>query len=155
MAQVQGMTLMPFLYPCLSSLCSPSIHITNSSKASRLLRRLHSQVQRQINDARRATAFAPVPPPSSTHLNPTPDDYSRSLFADKCTITINAGSGGNGCVPFLREAHVPDGPANGGDGGNGGSVWIQAVPGHTSLHKLGRQGTVKAGRGQGGQGKSQ
>lgn len=50
---------------------------------------------------------------------------------------------------------MPDGPPNGGDGGSGGNVWIQAVQGHTSLHKLARRGTVKAGRGIGGQGKSQ
>ena len=55
----------------------------------------------------------------------------------------------------MRELHIPDGPANGGDGGSGGNVWIQAVVGQTSLHKLARQGIIKAGRGTGGQGKSQ
>lgn len=58
-------------------------------------------------------------------------------------------------MAFFRDMHVPDGPPNGGDGGSGGNVWIQAVQGHTSLHKLARRGTVKAGRGIGGQGKSQ
>ena len=70
-------------------------------------------------------------------------------------MTVSAGSGGHGCVSFLREAFIEDGPANGGDGGTGGNVWIQAVPGQTSLHKIARRGIIKAGRGVSGQGKSQ
>lgn len=58
-------------------------------------------------------------------------------------------------MSFLREAYVADGPANGGDGGSGGNIWIQAVAGQTSLHKLARRGVIKAGRGIGGQGKGQ
>ena len=67
-------------------------------------------------------------------------------------MTVYAGSGGNGCASFLRDKHIPDGPPNGGDGGSGGNVWIQAIKGHTSLHKLARRGIVKAGRGFAGQG---
>ncbi|RMZ88592.1 hypothetical protein DV736_g4176, partial [Chaetothyriales sp. CBS 134916] len=109
------------------------------------------------NAARRAAAYEREPAPASpaSRLDPGPDDYSRNLFVDKCRVTVHAGSGGNGCVSFLRELHIPDGPPNGGDGGMGGSVWIQAVPGQTSLHKLARRGIIKAGRGVGGQGKSQ
>jgi len=70
-------------------------------------------------------------------------------------VSIHAGAGGHGCVSFLREKYVEEGPANGGDGGSGGSVFIQAVRGETSLHKLARQGHVKAGRGKNGQGKGQ
>ncbi|KAA8651525.1 hypothetical protein EYZ11_005882 [Aspergillus tanneri] len=66
-----------------------------------------------------------------------------------------AGSGGNGCVSFLREKYIEEGPPNGGDGGSGGSIYIQAVEGLTSLHKLARRGIIKAGRGKNGQGKSQ
>ena len=58
-------------------------------------------------------------------------------------------------MSFLREKYTDDGPPNGGDGGSGGNVWIQAVAGHTSLHKIARRGIIKAGRGIGGQGKSQ
>jgi GTP-binding protein len=67
---------------------------------------------------------------------------------------VVAGSGGNGCVSFLREKYIEEGPANGGDGGSGGSIYIQAVEGLSSLHKLARRGVIRAGRGKNGQGKS-
>ncbi|KAL4873898.1 hypothetical protein BDV12DRAFT_182199 [Aspergillus spectabilis] len=94
----------------------------------------------------------PSEPPS--HLNPAPEDYSRFIFQDRCRSTIYAGAGGHGCISFLREKYVPDGPPNGGDGGSGGSVYIQAIEGLTSLHKLARSGVIKAARGKNGQGKS-
>tara|TARA_R110002003_G_scaffold70_20_gene6515 strand:+ start:1427 stop:2803 length:1377 start_codon:yes stop_codon:yes gene_type:complete len=56
-------------------------------------------------------------------------------------------------VSFLREKYIEEGPANGGDGGSGGNVYIQAVRGETSLHKLARRRLIKAGRGRNGQGK--
>ena len=97
-------------------------------------------------------------PPSDTlsqssHLNPPPTDYGRTLFADKATLTLSAGSGGHGCISFLREKFIEFGPANGGDGGSGGSIYIQAVRGETSLHKLARRSILRAGRGKNGQGK--
>lgn len=94
------------------------------------------------------------PDPELSHLNPPADDYSRFIFQDKCRSVILAGAGGNGCVSFLREKYVEEGPPNGGDGGSGGSVYIQAVEGMTSLHKLARRGIIKARRGKNGQGKS-
>jgi GTP-binding protein len=87
-------------------------------------------------------------------LNPLPTDYSRSLFTDHCTLTLHAGSGGHGCVSFLREKYISAGPPNGGDGGSGGNVYVQAIHGETSLHKLARRGALKAGRGKNGRGKS-
>ncbi|CAL5866911.1 uncharacterized protein PFLUO_LOCUS1122 [Penicillium psychrofluorescens] len=88
------------------------------------------------------------------HLNPPPDDYSRFIFQDKCRVTVHAGSGGHGCVSFLREKFIEEGPPNGGDGGSGGSIYIQTVEGLTSLHKLARRGVIRASRGRNGQGKS-
>jgi len=88
-------------------------------------------------------------------LNPPPDAYSTTPFTDRCSIQLHAGSGGHGCISFLREKYIPNGPANGGDGGTGGNIYIQAVRGETSLHKLARRGIVKASRGRNGQGKSQ
>jgi GTP-binding protein len=70
-------------------------------------------------------------------------------------VTLHSGPGGHGCISFLREKYIAAGPANGGDGGSGGNVYIQAVRGETSLHKLSRRGHVKAGRGKNGQGKTQ
>lgn len=160
---------MPFLYPCLlpsTSHCARSLLRTRFRLPGRTQRHLrtihhsarqHSQSLAETNRSLRAAAHDPPPPAlhTSSRLNPSPEDYSRSIFIDKCTITIHAGSGGNGCVSFLRDVHISDGPPNGGDGGSGGNVWIQAVPGQTSLHKLARRGIIKAGRGIGGQGKSQ
>ena len=160
MSALQG-TLLPFLYPCLLRTSQPSIRLGRaSSKSAASKRCLQTTTARpvslaEINDTRRAAASEPPPTSISSRLDPTPDDYSRNPFIDKCTITIHAGSGGNGCVSFQKEAFIRDGPPNGGDGGTGGNVWIQAVAGQTSLHKLARRGVIKAGRGIGGQGKSQ
>lgn len=79
-------------------------------------------------------------------------EYSTSPFTDLRALTLSAGSGGHGCVSFLREKFVSNGPANGGDGGSGGSVYIQAVYGETSLHKIARDGAVQATAGRNGQG---
>jgi len=89
-----------------------------------------------------------------THLNPRPDSYTQPPFLDSCTLTVHAGSGGHGCVSFLREKFITEGPANGGDGGSGGNIYIQAVRGETSLHKLARRREIKAGRGRNGTGSS-
>ncbi|PKS08934.1 hypothetical protein jhhlp_003547 [Lomentospora prolificans] len=90
-----------------------------------------------------------------SRLNPAPDDYAAPNFADKAKLDIYAGPGGGGCIAFLREAYFPNGPANGGDGGHGGNVYIQAVSGETSLHKISRRRFVRAGRGKNGRGDAQ
>lgn len=167
MAYIAGETLMPFLYPCLfrSSRSTSTKKIVRVLVSSDKQRTFASSCRRQSyiaeqNAARRAAAYEPIVDSTANEaqkrrLDPTPDDYARNIFVDKCTLAVHAGSGGNGCVSFHRDAVISDGPPNGGDGGSGGNVWIQAVPGHTSLHKLARRGTLKAGRGVSGQGKGQ
>ena len=54
-------------------------------------------------------------------------------FLDICKIYVKAGDGGNGCVSFRREKYVSHGGPDGGDGGRGGSVVLQADMGKNTL----------------------
>ncbi|MBV8147588.1 MAG: GTPase ObgE [Candidatus Eremiobacteraeota bacterium] len=49
-------------------------------------------------------------------------------FIDEATIAITAGSGGDGLVAWRREKYIPKGGPAGGDGGHGGSVYVEAKP---------------------------
>ena len=54
-------------------------------------------------------------------------------FLDLARVTIRSGSGGAGCVSFLREKFVEYGGPDGGDGGRGGDVWAEVVDGLNTL----------------------
>jgi GTPase involved in cell partitioning and DNA repair len=54
------------------------------------------------------------------------------VFIDRVKIKIKAGDGGNGVTAFRREKFVPRGGPSGGDGGNGGDVWLEADEGYFS-----------------------
>lgn len=58
------------------------------------------------------------------------------MFVDQASIIAKAGDGGNGCASFRREAHVPRGGPDGGDGGRGGHVIIEADENVSSLVHL-------------------
>lgn len=150
---------MPFLYPSLPFPSSCSLY----QITQRLLRHkvcTRSSLGFTSANTRHDSTLASSSPAESqgqetdtfSRLNPSPDDYGRTMFADKCGLTVQAGAGGHGCISFLRAKYISDGPPNGGDGGTGGSIYIQAVRSETSLHKLTRRRVLKAGRGKNGQG---
>lgn len=152
-------TLTPFLYPCLDS--SWSIATKRIASRFRAAGNRHSARRWQTTSSAQSAEAAPSSTVQPTrdvnqydHLNPQPNDYSETPFTDACTLTLAAGNGGHGCISFLREKYIADGPPNGGDGGTGGAIYIQAVRGETSLHKLARRGIMKADRGRNGQGTS-
>jgi len=74
------------------------------------------------------------------------------MFADRSTIYVKAGDGGNGCLSFRREKYAPRGGPNGGDGGSGGSVVIRASDSLTNLAHMSRKRHWKAEAGERGQG---
>src|SRR5919206_3041840 len=55
------------------------------------------------------------------------------MFLDSVKIRLRAGDGGAGAATFRREAHVPRGGPDGGDGGRGGSIYLRVDPGQTTL----------------------
>jgi GTP-binding protein len=56
------------------------------------------------------------------------------MFLDDVRISVRAGAGGDGAATMRREAHVPRGGPDGGDGGRGGSVYLRVDAGQTALH---------------------
>lgn len=71
---------------------------------------------------------------------------------DQARIHVQAGAGGDGCLSFRREAHVPRGGPDGGDGGRGGDVVLVCDPSLRDLNRFRRSSHFKAGRGGHGQG---
>jgi GTP-binding protein len=74
-------------------------------------------------------------------------------FLDQCKIYLRSGDGGAGAVSFRREKFIEYGGPDGGDGGRGGDVWIEAVDGLNTLidyryqqHFKGKTGTHGMGR---------
>src|SRR2546423_95338 len=74
------------------------------------------------------------------------------MLYDRVRIRVEAGAGGNGCVSFRREAHVPRGGPDGGDAGRGGDVVILADPDLRDLSFYRSRREFKSGRGGHGEG---
>lgn len=74
------------------------------------------------------------------------------MFVDKVHIHVKGGDGGAGCMSFRREAHVPKGGPDGGDGGHGGNVVLVADAQKSSLIDFRFKHHFKAARGTHGKG---
>jgi GTP-binding protein len=74
------------------------------------------------------------------------------MLYDKARIFVQAGGGGDGCLSFRREAHVPHGGPDGGDGGHGGDVVIVCDDSLRDLQSFKRRAHYKAKRAAHGEG---
>src|SRR5579863_2387229 len=74
------------------------------------------------------------------------------VFVDEAKIYVKGGNGGNGCIAFRREKFVPRGGPSGGDGGHGGSIYLEANPHDNTLLRYRYNREFKADRGRHGEG---
>jgi GTPase len=103
-----------------------------------------------------------MPTETVSHTNRSPSHYLPSqpkrlslpsiAMYDKAKIFVEGGAGGNGCMSFRREAHVPKGGPDGGDGGHGGDVVLVCDPSRRDLGALRGSKHFRAGTGGHGEG---
>jgi len=74
-------------------------------------------------------------------------------FVDEAEIEVHAGNGGNGAVSFRREKFIPQGGPDGGNGGDGGNVFVVADNNLNTLIDFRHQRKFAAQRGQNGMGR--
>ncbi|MDN5871476.1 MAG: GTPase ObgE [Nitrococcus sp.] len=74
-------------------------------------------------------------------------------FVDEAIIEVRAGDGGNGCVSFRRERFIPRGGPDGGDGGRGGSIYLEAVQDLNTLADFRHTRRFAAAAGKAGKGR--
>jgi GTP-binding protein len=75
-------------------------------------------------------------------------------FVDEAQISVQAGKGGNGSASFRREKYIQYGGPDGGDGGRGGSVFLEGDSGLNTLVDFRHLRKYKAQNGQGGSGRN-
>jgi GTP-binding protein len=73
-------------------------------------------------------------------------------FIDRLKIFVESGSGGDGCVSFRREKFIPYGGPNGGDGGQGGDVFLTASHHLNTFFSLSKHPHIRAENGEHGMG---
>ena len=76
------------------------------------------------------------------------------MFLDRARLVVKGGAGGRGVISFRREAHVPRGGPDGGDGGRGGSVILRVDSGMTTLSDFRFRKLIEAESGAPGGGKN-
>jgi GTP-binding protein len=74
------------------------------------------------------------------------------MFIDRVTVYLEGGKGGDGCISFRREKFVPKGGPDGGNGGDGGSIYLVSDEGVDSLVYFRFRPIIKAKRGEHGKG---
>lgn len=74
------------------------------------------------------------------------------MFIDEAKIWIKAGNGGHGCISFRREKYIAKGGPDGGNGGKGGDIYLEAADDVDTLLDFASRHHWKAKNGQGGQG---
>src|SRR5579885_85442 len=72
------------------------------------------------------------------------------MFTDSVTLTLSAGDGGNGVVAWRREKFIPKGGPSGGNGGRGGSIYLQTASSVLSLEDFRNRRIIKAENGMAG-----
>lgn len=77
------------------------------------------------------------------------------MIIDEAIITLEAGAGGNGCVSFRREKYIPRGGPDGGNGGRGGDIFLEARTDVGTLVDFIYRPLYKARHGEHGKGKNQ
>src|SRR4051794_21897380 len=91
--------------------------------------------------------------PHRFHSPPTSPNCARDMhFLDQAKIYVKSGAGGPGAVSFRREKFVEFGGPDGGDGGKGGDIVLEAVPGLNTLIDFRYTQHFRAPRGKGGAG---
>ncbi|MCY4045503.1 MAG: GTPase ObgE [Cellvibrionales bacterium] len=75
-------------------------------------------------------------------------------FVDEAVVSIQAGKGGNGCLSFRREKYIPKGGPDGGDGGKGGCVVLEADESLNTLSDFRYQRLFRAKNGEPGKGRN-
>ena len=90
--------------------------------------------------------------PGGAPSSPAFGDDTTAMFTDRAVLEVRAGAGGNGSLSFRREAHVPKGGPDGGDGGRGGDVVLRCDDSLRDLQAFRRRVHFRAERGGHGQG---